>query len=306
MRISWYYCSLLCLAALTLTFWLGAKDYDFVNPPDEKVSGIEAKMTSLSSPFKKEASAKQMIKEEKTKNTAWYESSAQTDETNKETKPPLAKEAEFTTSLNAFRELRNMGAAHYVKMARELYAQGQGGQSVLAWERVLDSSSPNEEQAVLALQQLKAHKILSRPVHLEERIELKLNLIVPDDLWGNAEAAAISTASLIEQGSGYRLKIIPEVSAMMKKRKSSKAPSITAWFSAKSESSQAIFKLKKGVNLEEELQKRIFSVVSTSLYDSTEVSVLPQLPSIASEKDTLLYFVTRLAWLKMAEPLQKS
>lgn len=143
---------------MALTWWLGVRGKDFITPPTSARLAKEELVLQLEKIAEKEKTSPPAILVKPQKNYP--------DEPpiNNEEKPPEEEFIEIgdlinSPALGCYSELASKGAPYLIKLATMLESQGQMQRACLAWERVLDSTEPIDEQrstAEQALQRLKS------------------------------------------------------------------------------------------------------------------------------------------------------
>lgn len=157
MRVSYYLVAPLGITTVALTWWLGVRGKDFITPP---TFALQAKQ-ELAQNSEKNA------EDETSRNAAIVVKPLK----NYPDDPPLTTEEQppeeeyietgdliNVPAIDAYSELANKGATYLIRLATILESQAQHERALLAWERVLDSTQPSDEQrssAEKALQRLK-------------------------------------------------------------------------------------------------------------------------------------------------------
>ena len=214
-------------------------------------------------------------------------------------------------SLAAYRDLAPKGTDHLVELANRLEQAGQFQRALLAWERVIDSSKPDESQATAAIAAIK-----------------RLRPTLPD--WNPDPAMA--TVVTLHAGTGRTLakKLVPalevialelgQASAGIVKVKtnvkagktdvSSNGPTPVALWLAGSDKGATTtevrsFTVNSPESLQPEILKTVFILVRSHIARSANFEPPADLGKDENPQDALNFRVTRLAWSEFAAALNK-
>lgn len=275
MRIPWYYCVLICLLSVGVTYWLGARHYDFVTPPQNIPT------------YSKEP----LVEVERDENSQAEE------EIKPDEQETVGVNQEKKIELDAYTERLGIGADAFVELAESFIQSNKQLESLVAWERVLDSSEPTAEQVKKAFEILKLHKVIAPPEKLPPSAVVKLHASVPADMHEKMKKILNVSAALMKEGSAYHIDVIPEVSIIMVK-KGKKRPPVSVWMSAKNETARGTFRTRHAneLGLSEKVNRTIFNIVGPYLEEHSKLKPLQKMHPEISAQDTLSYLITRHSW----------
>ncbi len=272
------------MLAFGLTYWIGARGYDFITPPDAYATAdVEAVLASSPSDAGGEATTEPPVDEVASE---------------PEPEPSLEPEPEVVGSHPSdYLDLQAEGVDAYIALAEKLVAEQKSEHSLVAWERVLDSAKADATQVKRAYDILKLHKANSPDNATGIAITVNLHASVPADLFEKMEKVLQHTATLIEMGSGYSLRVTPEVSVVAVK-KGRPRPSVSIWLSGKSESPRGSFRTKhsKVLGLDEKVNTVIFNIVGPFLEQHTKLTPISEMHNEVNAQETLQYLITRHSW----------
>lgn len=203
-----------------------------------------------------------------------------------------------------------------IKLATFLENKAEYQRSLLAWERVIDTTNPTPEQrklAILAIQRLrnnlppwnpdpKADIILT--LHAGATLKEKQTLI----------SALETAAGIITKASGNILKV--ETKASFGKSSGIKTPRIPVaiWFShtiskkedviAETPPISFMINPKQPEALADQVAAAVYSLLRTHLSSETSFSPLPDYPTEAKPEAILNNHVTRLMWREFVRSMK--
>jgi len=212
--------------------------------------------------------------------------------------------------LGHFADRAEVGADHLVELAKRLEAGGHFQRALLAWERVLDHADPEETQMASAVQAIR-----------------RLRPTLPD--WNTEPAKAL--AITLQAGTGRTLakrlapileelaRDLERASSGIAKLKTSVAsgrdlpgttPSpIAIWLTGPDKESASTgvlaFTIKSPDSLRHEVLNTIYLLVRSEIELSTDLTPPPELSEDIDPRDALEFQITRLAWKKFAEALNR-
>ena len=284
MKIPGYICVLACCLAFGLTYWLGSRSQDFITPPEGyEDKTVEDLVKSLPQPKPKPKKAPPVEVKPQPK----------PEPEDEQVPVELAQDAHPSD----FIDQKEGGAEGYIALAEKLVQQDKQEHSLVAWERVLDSAEPNQEQVKRAFDLLKMHKVISREEVNGIAISIKLHASVPGDLIAKMEKILSATAAVIEAGAGYSVNVATEVSVVAV-GKGRPRPPVTIWFSGKNESPRASFRTKSSreLGLDAKVNGFVFNIVSPFLREHSTLTPLEESHNEVNASDTLQFLITRHSW----------
>jgi hypothetical protein len=278
---------LLCLCLVGGVWWAGTREHDFLTPP----AGIQTAETS-----------------EKT-GTALPSAD----------EPPIAIEAppppepqENPPELANYRDEAVKDPAALVEKARQLETRKKFQQSLLAWERILDSAPPDETRTAEAIQAIQRLRPTLPPWNTEPTLTISITL----QAGTGKDSAGILTPILdeisrdLEQASSGILKITPIVTAGNSIPETRGPAPIALWFAgpgAGAPSTEAlVFTTRQADTLRDDVLKALLRVIRSHIARTASLTV-PE-AGIAGENplDSIHSRITRLGWMELGSRLNKT
>ncbi|MEO1856180.1 MAG: hypothetical protein ABGY95_02285 [Rubritalea sp.] len=301
MRIPWYLVTLMAIATFGSVLWLGARSKDFTTPPDNKAVAksvsewkrkhppLPARERALPSPLPVESVKK------------------------KPEKPaipqiPLGQLA-TTPSLKHFREHHEFGTESFIQLAIQLEARQKLAHALLAWERVIDSSDPNEGQSQQARQAITALRT-TLPIwntDSEGNFDLILHIHTPTEHKSQTSALLAQLSNDIREASSYQ--VAPQVLIKtVPQRDGYPSPPIRVWLSSTGkepkETPQLTLHLNEGeAPLDEQLYMAIYRSIAGQLQNNSELMPPATLSAKETPRQSLTTNLTRLHWKELCQSL---
>jgi len=197
-------------------------------------------------------------------------------------------------SLAEYGAYGDKGADAMIKLATLLETKVQYQRALLAWERVIDTSTPNKEQRDLAVRAIQRLRKTLPPWNPDPKADIQLTLHAGATLKDKEVliSALDSTASEITDASHHILKVdilTGETSAPVLE-----TPPIS--FMADPKQPQA---------LNNQISAGVYSLLKTHLSTETSFSPLPEYPDGVQPNDLLKYHVTRLMWREFVNSMKE-
>jgi hypothetical protein len=284
-------CILISGGAFGISYWLGIRNYDFVTPP-AGYNNIDPELF-LEIPEKNQGLDKVPSDPDKVPVTTT-------------SVPPVTKPAEVAVTIedavgsqiSDYVDQKNLGSEGYIELAEKLAADKKPEHSLVAWERVLDSSKPSVEQIKRAFDILKVQKPVL-PCDKENSVALSITVhcSVPVDMKERATQMINRLISIIHLGSGHSLNVDPDISTIPISVGKPRPP-VTVWFSGKVESPRASFRTSsaKDLGLDSKLDEVIFNIVGPYLEENSDLTPFTDIPSEINAEECLAYLITRHSW----------
>ena len=295
---------LLALVVPIVVWWLGVREMDFLTPPSEAQLAAIRQQTAAALPHAEIPAPTVAV--------PVPPSPVATPGPVPEKKPEPAVEIgdlNPNPGLNTYAELAPKGARHLIELASLLETAGELPRTLLAWERVLDSTKPEPAQAtaaIAAIQRLrptlpavKANPAKAIPIVIHANTGAKLE----SALKTNLDQAAHS----LEQASGGMLKVTTQITINRKSNSKSTNSSIAIWLSGAAEKSPATetlsFTPAKPEALQADLLRRLFRLTGNRL---EQLLAFPPITPAAADEiplHALQFHFTRLHWEKFGRSL---
>lgn len=212
-----------------------------------------------------------------------------------------------TPTLTQYGERSPQGAAHLMELAKVLEEKGQFQRSLLAWERVLDLTKPDEGQQKAAVAAIKRLRPTLPDWNTDPAKKIQITLHA-----GTGKKMAKPLAPVLEQAardverlSAGIVKVTTEVTAG---KSNAKGPSpVALWLAGptkKSVSTEVLsFTVESPEAMHGEVMKTIFQLLRSSLSQSTSYTVPTALGDQENPQDALNFRVTRLGWNEFSAAL---
>lgn len=233
-----------------------------------------------------------------------------------ETKPPMnLGNLRAPLALQNYGELSPKGAEYLIDLATALEAQSEPRRSLLAWERVLDLSKPDQAQRAMATAAIKRLRSALPEWNAKPETATKLTLRANSSkkLSKPLTAALNSVATEIERASSGIVKIKTSV-AIGKSDGSNQGPiPVALWLTgpdSKSSSTEVLsFKTDSADTLQNDILKTVYLLVRNHLSISTAYTPPAELTDDQNPQEALSFGITRLGWSEFAAamntPLKK-
>lgn len=298
MRVPIYLVIPLCLVVVGGVWWTGTRDRDFLKPPsEEELAIIREKVIVPLPPADHPDDAD--------------EATEMPQQTESPVSPP-AHPVDALPNLADYRDLALKDAASLVELARQLETRRELRKSLLAWERVLDSTAPDEARALEALQAIK-----------------RLRAGLPE--WNANAAAAVpitihagsgkTTAALLlpvleaiardlEQASSGILKVTSSVAVGQDIPEHQGPVPIALWLAGSDAGSPSteVFAFTFGAseNLHDEVVKTLFKLIRRHLGRAASLTVPEAITPVERPMELMQTHVTRLGWRELGAELNKT
>lgn len=292
---------LLAFSVVSVTWWLGTRDHDFLSPPSPEklaLARLEAsKIGSVSAPNDLPALS-----------TEGPPPKAPEPDAPKEPEIKLGS-LDTAPGLEAYAVDSQQGAEHLVKLATALEAKGSFQRALLAWERVIDLGRAEADTRLTAIAAVKRLRptLPSWNIDPEGAIPIILHA-------GTGPATAPTLKPLLEEAcrllgdaSDGVVFVTPELAVGKKAVDASGPAPIAIWFSGAAKDSPSSEVLSFTVNdpamLRDQLLRTLYKLVSGLLAGKTAYTPPLALQSGDEPVDALTHRVTRLCWREMAAAL---
>lgn len=300
MRIPWYIVTTLILGVIGLGGWLAIRNADFTTAPSEEKIAKSVESWEESYP---ELPEKPKVTQRKQINIRTFESPVV-----KLPPPPKIPVGTlgFSPDLNHFTEHSKFGAASFIQLARRLEQNPELKRfSQLAWERAIDTGTPDPKQMKVAEEQLLALRQNEAAwwADSSQSLLLDLHISVPKESIADQAATESEILNTLREASSYL--VIPSVVW----RHDSDTPQV--WLKAPTKSGSISHKTAIQIPINIDASKPgeaiatptlstadIYSAIFTSIQTTLRFSASPNPPqhSTLSARDALSTALTRLHW----------
>ena len=225
-----------------------------------------------------------------------------------------------TPGLSTYAELAPKGARHLIELASLLETAGEFPRTLLAWERVLDSTKAEPAQVAAALAAIKRIRptLPNWNIDPDGAISVIIHASTGTKLEKNLASILEQNAHDLEHASSGILKVTAEITTKTNSKAPPKGPSkrksnpanvatpvairLTGPTENSPTSETLTFAVTKPEDLQAEILRRIFQLISSRL---EQVRALPPIAADDDEAplDALQCRITRLQWEKFARSL---
>ena len=307
-----------CFIATGAMWYFSTRNADFTTPPStdqQQQTSEQWKQKNISPPSVAPLSA-----DLKTKQAT----PASSDPSNliKQPTPPAPPkqlplgDLKQSPQLSEYGTLGDHGSASMIMLAKELESKQAKQRALLAWERVLDTTKPDEKQlnqTVAAIQRLSSEL---GPWNTDPTQDITLTLHAGATLKDKAalEKALQATAETITLASNHILKIKTNITLGKGKPPETPRVPIAIWFTRSSQKSGTqgetlpisfMIDPTQEDQLTNQCQAAVYKLLRDYLEDATSYAPLPEPPAGVKADQLLSYYITRLIWREFANSLKK-
>lgn len=213
--------------------------------------------------------------------------------------------------------LRDKGSGYLSRFAAQLESEGQQQHALLAWERVIDTTNPNEDQRDLALTSIKRLKSSLPPWNSKTNADISLTLHVGASI-NHTQAlqrALKITADSISKASGGLIHTETKLSLGKQSPNQATSVPIALWLSRPARPSEENRVETNPVSfmadpidenaLVSELQAGVYEIVHKHLAKKTSFTKLPKNPTYSQADELIHYHITRLMWREFANSMKE-
>ena len=302
-----------CLIVAILVWWLGTKDKEFLTPPTPE------RLVEISEEWQQSSPN---IPPPKPINAALLSDPAPVSPMPAE--EPQPQELVLPTgdlllapSLAEYGTLGDNGADAMIQLATLLESKAELQRARLAWERVIDTSNPDDKQRKQAVQALHRLQKTMPPWNPDPSADISLVLHAGATLKDTQIliSALEKTAELITNASDHVIKV--EIKASFGKSSGIKTPRIPVaiWFSrppngegsftAETPPISFMADPKQPEALSNQVAAGVYSLLRTHLSTETSFTPLPEYPADVQPDTLLKYYVTRLMWREFVKGMKE-
>ena len=233
-----------------------------------------------------------------------------------EAKPPIdLGNLRAPLALQNYGELSPKGAEYLIDLASALESQSEPRRSLLAWERVLDLSKPDENQRAKATAAIKQLRSVLPEWNTKPETATKLTLRASSGkrLSKSLATTLASVAAEIERASSGIVKIKTSVAIGKSDASNQGAVPVALWLTgpdSKSSSTEVLsFKVNSTDTLRNDVLRTVYLLIRNHLSNNTAYTSPAELSVEDDPQAALSFGITRLCWSEFAAsmniPLKK-
>ena len=305
---------LCCMIAFAVVWYAGTRDKDFVSPPTPK------DLIQVTEEWEK---SRPNIPPPKPINASLLADASS--QTPLQPSTPVEPKVEnlptgnllHSPALSEYGTMGDKGADPMIRLATLLETKGEYQRALLAWERVIDTTNPSDEERSLAVSAIKRLKPNLPPWNPDPSAELKVILRAGATLKDKEILiqALEKAAATINEASGFVLHV--DTKASIGKARGTRTPRIPVaiWFSrpidgqdtpAETPPISFMADPKQEKALVAQIEAGIYALVRAHLTSSTSFSPLPEYPTGAKPKELLNLHITRLMWREFVTSMKNN
>ena len=210
-------------------------------------------------------------------------------------------------TLTQYGERSPQGAPHLMELAAALEEKGQFQRALLAWERVLDLTKADENQAKAAVSAIRRLRPTLPDWNTDpaKAIAIKLHAGTGKKMAKTLTPVLEQAARDIEKASAGMLKVTTEITAGKSNAKGASPVALWLAGSTKKASSTEVmsFTVESPEALHAEVMKTLFQLVRGFLGQTTSYTAPAALADQENPQDALTFRITRLCWNEFATSL---
>ncbi len=294
----------LCLFWASGLWWFGTRHADFITPPTESElvkirSHVQLSLPQLDHPADA-VSAPQRPEE-----------TAPLPPPQPEIPKPIMVHGDLNRPpvLDEYLRLASEGSAFLIDLAVLLESKEQSQRALIAWERVIDSTKPDDSQfkaAIAAIQRLRA-TLPNWNTDPTQSIPVTLHASTTSKTAKTLTPILEETARDLERASAGILKVTTSITTKSSKSTSSTPPPVSLWLtgSAKKPSSTEVisFKYNSSKTLLDDTRKTVFQILSGYITKETTLPPPRAIASGASPLPALNSHISRRSWQQLGRKL---
>jgi len=212
-------------------------------------------------------------------------------------------------TLQSYAELSPQGAGYMIELATALEKRGEFQRALLAWERVIDLTKPDDSQAAIAISSIKRLRptLPDWTAKPEEAVQIVLHAGTGKTLAKNLAPVLEGVARDVEAASSGTVKIKAVVTPG-KTNTPSKGPApVALWLAGPEKQSPSTevlsFTVESPEKLRGEVMKTVFLLVRSHLSRLTAYMPPADLAAGEDPQNAINFRVTRLCWSEFAAAL---
>ncbi len=225
--------------------------------------------------------------------------------------PPASQPQDASPQLSDYRDQAN-DPALLLELARHLETQGKLQQSLLAWERLIDSAAPDEARMTEAMQSIKRLRPALPAWNTDPAKTIAINLHAAT----GRSSAEILTPVLeeitrdLELASSGILKISPVITAGNDIPQSRGPAPVAFWFAGPGVETRStetlILTIGPAETLRDEVLKSLLQIIRSHLGRNASITVPAAADAAETPLESIHCRITRLGWLELGSRLNKT
>lgn len=289
---------LLALAVMGGTWWNYTRKMDFMTPP------TEARLTEIRQKVESSFPRADVVEDA-------ISPAPEPPAPPPEPPKPDLNLGDLTTppTLKSYGEMSPEGATHLIEVAKTLEEKGEFQRALLAWERVMDLTKPDEAQAATAIASIKRLRptLPDWNTKPEAAVQMELHAGTGKDLAKKLTPVLEGVAKDLERASSGIVKIKAVVTAGKTNNSSKKPAPVALWLTGpgkKAASTDVLsFTVESPDALQEKISTTVFELVRGYLTKSTAYTPAAGLAEGEKPMTALEFRITRLGWSEFATSL---
>jgi hypothetical protein len=293
--------ALLCLCVVGGVWWFGTRSHNFLTPPPEsELAAIRAKV---------EFSLPRADHPDDVISTPAPAKESPTPPPTEGPKPAIKPDS--PPSLAEYHDLTDKSAAHLMDLAGTLETEGEFQRALLAWERVLDSTTADETQTRAAIAAIKRLQAGLSDWNADPAAAIAITLHAGT---GKSIAAVLTPvleeiARELEKASSGVLKVTASVASGHDIPSSMGPAPVAIWLAGPASDSLSTevlsFTVGPPESLRADVHKTLFQLVRGYTGRTASLSIPAAMADEAEPLEIMQSHITRLAWLELATRLNK-
>lgn len=304
MRIPIPVVALLCLCVVGGVWWFGTRSHDFLTPPPEsRLAAVRAKV---------EFSLPRADHPDDVATTPAAAGEATAPPPGEAPKPAIDP-GDFNKlpNLAEYRDDAAKGAVHPADLAVLLESQGQPQRALLAWERVLDSTTADENQTRAAIAAIKRLRAGLSDWNADPAAAIAVTLHAGT---GKSTAAVLTPvleeiARELEKASSGVLKVTASVASGHDIPSTMGPAPVAIWLAGPASDSPSTevlsFTIGPPESLHADVLKTLFQLIRGHIGRTASLSIPAAMADEAEPLGIMQSHITRLAWLELGTRLNK-
>lgn len=283
---------------ISLTWWIGAKDADFLSPPTEaRLEQVRAEVRS-SLPTATDASAPNDL------NKPAVQPIPQPPPA--EPKPAIELgDLASPPALNEYLDIAPKGAAHLTELALLLETEGEFQRALIAWERILDSGKPDATQVTAAISAIRRLRptLPDWNTSAERRIPVVLHAGTSRKTATMVKPALEELAKELQTASSGILAVTCKITAGKDAKRATGPAPVALWLAGPAEKARSTevlsFTIQAKETLPDELRKTAFELIRGYVGRGIQQSPPPPAADGGSVQEALNSHITRMLWKEL-------
>jgi len=289
----------LIIAVVGGVWWNGTRLKDYRTPPSaEKLREIEARVVSSfpQAPEIDDAISEPIAQAKPAAPVTAEPPKPEINLGNPEAVPQLTEYADRSAN----------GSAHLIELAAALEARGHFQRALLAWERVIDLTKPDDDQLLLAISNIKRLRPTLPEWNTATATAIPITLHA-----GTGRKMAKSLTPILEQAardietaSAGLIKVNSKVTAAKSNLSINRPTPVAIWLAGQNQNPRTTevlsFTNKSPQDLHREVLTTIFKLVRSHLNQSTSHTLPAALAEQENPLDALSFRISRLCWSEFA------